>query len=46
MNNGISRRQFISVMQSASGALVVGVRSAFAEVHPTVPMDMLGDALT
>ncbi|MEO8670927.1 MAG: molybdopterin cofactor-binding domain-containing protein [Tahibacter sp.] len=46
MNSGISRRQFISVLLTASGALVVGVRSAIAEVHPTVPMDLLGDALT
>lgn len=44
--SGLTRRQFISVMLSASGALVVGVRSAAAAVTPQVPMDLLGEPLT
>lgn len=44
--SGLTRRQFISVMLSASGALVVGVRSALAAIAPQVPMDLLGEALT
>ena len=44
--SGINRRQFISVMLSASGALVVGVRPAIAAFTPTVPIDMLGEPLT
>jgi isoquinoline 1-oxidoreductase beta subunit len=44
--SGLTRRQFISVMLSASGALVVGVRSARAAIEPQVPTDLLGEALT
>lgn len=44
--SGLTRRQFISVMLSASGALVVGLRSADAAVTPQVPMDLLGEPLT
>jgi isoquinoline 1-oxidoreductase beta subunit len=42
----LSRRQFVSVMLTASGALVVGLRPALAGPPPKVPMDMLGEALT
>ena len=44
--SGVTRRQFISVMLSASGALVVGVRSALADQIPKVPMELLGESLT
>ncbi|MCQ4166884.1 xanthine dehydrogenase family protein molybdopterin-binding subunit [Tahibacter harae] len=44
--SGLSRRQFIRVMLSASGALVVGVGPASAAFTPTVPMELLGEALT
>jgi isoquinoline 1-oxidoreductase beta subunit len=46
MSFGVNRRRFITVMLSATGALVVGLRDAGAEVKPTVPIDLLGDALT
>ncbi|MBL8300520.1 MAG: xanthine dehydrogenase family protein molybdopterin-binding subunit [Rhodanobacteraceae bacterium] len=42
----LTRRQFISVMLSASGALLVGVRSSSAAIEPKVPMDLLGEPLT
>lgn len=42
----LDRRGFLQVMLSATGALMVGVRHAAAEVRPTAPMDLLGDALT
>jgi isoquinoline 1-oxidoreductase beta subunit len=40
----LSRRRFLQVLASATGALIVGVRMADAADAP-VPMDMLGDAL-
>jgi isoquinoline 1-oxidoreductase beta subunit len=40
----LSRRRFLQVLASATGALIVGVRIADAADAP-VPMDMLGDAL-
>ncbi|WP_313918459.1 molybdopterin cofactor-binding domain-containing protein [Tahibacter sp.] len=44
--NGLNRRQFISVMLTAGGALLVGLRHAAAAFQPKVPIDMLGEALT
>lgn len=44
--SGLTRRQFISVMLSATGALVVGVRAAEAAFQPKVPIDLLGEPLT
>ncbi len=42
----LNRRQFISVMLTASGALLVGLRPAVAAFQPKVPIDLLGEALT
>jgi isoquinoline 1-oxidoreductase subunit beta len=44
--SGLSRRQFIRVMLSAGGALVVGIGPAEAAFVPQVPIDLLGEALT
>lgn len=44
--SGLTRRQFVSVMLSASGALVVGLRHAAAAFEPKLPMDLLGEPLT
>ena len=44
--SGVTRRQFISVLLTASGALLVGVRAAGAAIEPKVPMDLLGEPLT
>lgn len=41
-----SRRRFLTVSFAASGALVLGFRSAFAEPTPDVPPELLGDDLT
>ena len=41
-----SRRRFLTVSLAASGALVLGFRSAFAEPTPDVPPELLGDDLT
>lgn len=40
----MNRRQFITVMLTASGALLVGLRATAAA--PTLPMELLGEALT
>ncbi|UXI67285.1 xanthine dehydrogenase family protein molybdopterin-binding subunit [Tahibacter amnicola] len=46
MTAGLSRRQFLTVMLSATGALVVGVGPARAAATAAVPPELLGDALT
>ena len=46
MSLAMNRRRFLGVALGAGGALIVGWREAAADVHPTVPMTMLGDALT
>ena len=40
------RRRFLTVSLAASGALMLGFRSAFAEPTPDVPPELLGDDLT
>lgn len=44
--SGLTRRQFIRVLLTASSALLVGVGEADAAIDPKVPMELLGEALT
>ena len=44
IDNG--RRRFLAISLTASGALLLGFRTAFAEPTPDVPPELLGDDLT